>query len=1015
MRLSNTFVGLVLALVLLLLGPARVASNPLRATQARGDVPEFVQALNNVAPDKSGAFSTVDYRDAGAFAIDAPSGDSVPPGPILPRGTVHNYGDSAVQIPARFDIYNGGSLAYSSSDSAWVEAGANGTITFDQWTATGGSYLARLTTMLVGDQNPANDTLSAEFFVLEPGHDVRVVILAPVGIVDTMPQTPRARVMNFGSYTETFGTCFQIQDSANEFPPYNRSVLVVNLAPGSTTDVDFPVWGGHTPEGRYYDKSWAVLSEGVTTDTARGSFWVMGVIVDVGITAINIPTAVDSGTTVTPSVTIRNYGNDTASLDITFSINISPIYISTAHITGLSPDKDTTVNGFAPWLAIQRGVWTVRCSLYVYGQLYNDTGSATVTVNVHDLASVEIIAPRGGVPPIPITPRAKVHNGGTLREPCTVTFSINSTPPYADTKNLTGLPPGRDSVIGFADWPATIGRYTAKCSTYVADDQFPVNDVITAVFNVDTVDVGVTAIVVPFGDYDTVAAIAPSAHVKNFGSFPISFQAFFAFNSTPAYSESVSITNLSVGTESLVTFPTWAKPHASGYYATLCSVYVAGDGNHSNDVRTGSFFVNAGWARPWNMVADLPPGGRHKNVKGGGALACAPSPLTYGYVYALKGNNTCEFYRYTVSTNSWVSRDSIPAIGRSGRTKGVKKGSSLTFAGDGKLYATKGNHTCEFWRYDPSDGGWTEMGNEVPPGGGTCKEGTSMASATFAGTNYVYLLKGSGTFEFYRYNADAGTWETMANAPTGLSHRPFKTGSSMTYDGGDTIYCLKGSYNEFFAYSISNDKWVTLETLPRKTPIGTRKTKVKDGSGIAFMDRTVYALKGANTSEFWTYPCDSHRWYYWGEMPTKVNSGGALVAAPDHDGVFAFRGNNTLEFWECFVYEANGLRLSAGGQSKDVQGQSTVRSPQLALSIAPNPFTTATAISYCLPRAGNIRLRLYDVTGKLVSTLASGYHPAGSYSSRLTANSSLQKLAAGIYILRLDSEGNTTTQKVIIE
>jgi N-acetylneuraminic acid mutarotase len=1020
MRLSKEFVGLVLALVLLLLGPAWAASNPLRATQAREDVPELVQALNNVAPDKSGAFSAVDYRDAGAFAIDAPSGDSVPPGPILPRGTVHNYGDSAVQIPARYDIYYGESLVYSSTDSVQVAAGANGTITFDQWVATGGSYLARLTTMLVGDQNPANDTLSARFFVIEPGHDFGIIRVWPHGVVDTLPITPSVRVRNFGSYIETFWTYFQIRDSETGSLQYDDSVHMAGLAPGLTVDLSFSVWGGHHPEGWYCAKCWAVTSEGITTDTVRYSFQVIARIVDVGIISINFPDAVDSGTVVNPSMTVCNHGNSPADFDVTLSINVSPQYLSTVTVAGLSPNKDTVLNSFAPWPAIQRGVWTVRCSLQVVDQQFGDTMSGTVTVNVHDLSAKAIVAPVGGVPPITMTPKAKVRNYGTQRESCTVTFSINSSPPYTDTKDLTGLPVGCDTVLAFADWPASNGSYTARCSTYLANDQVPGNEVVTTDFQVGMCDVGVTAILLP-GDIDTSAAVTPSATVQNFAGIPSSFPVRFTIangSDVIVYTGDTTVYSLAGGSSANVTFPPWPKPHAPGWYAAKCSTMLEGDAGPDNDAATGLFRVGpdtGGGNGPWTRRTDLPPGDRHKTIKDGGALCYgeAVGVSDTGYVYALKGNNTCEFYRYSIADSVWTSRDSIPAIGRSGRTKGLRKGSSLTFTGDGKIYATKGNNSCEFWQYDPTRNVWTEMANEVPTGGKACKEGTSSASVTFAGTNYVYLLKGSGTYEFYRYNADAGTWETMANAPTALSHRSFKTGSSITYDGGDTIYCMKGSYNEFFAYSISNDKWVTLETLPRKTPIGTRKTKVKDGSGIAFMDRTVYALKGANTNEFWTYPCDSHRWYWNENMPKKVKGGGALVAATDGHFLYAFRGSNTLEFWR---YDCDYCRpVAADGQPKDVQVQSAIRSPQFALSITPNPFTTATVISCCLPRAGNIRLRLYDVTGKLVSTLASGYHPAGSYSSQLTANSSLQKLAAGIYILRLDSEGNTTTQKVIIE
>jgi len=975
-----------------------------------------------------GAFSAVDYRDAGAYAIDAPSGDSVPPGPMFPRGTVHNFGDAAVQIPARFDIYrcnaNDTPLVYSSTDSVWVEAGANGVTTFDQWVATCGGYLARLTTTLAGDQNPANDTLSAQFVVRESGHDLRVFILAPIGIVDTLPITPRDRVTNFGSYTETFGICFWIQDSAAEFPPYIRSEVVVNLEPGATADVDFPVWGGHTPEGRYYDKSWAVLSEGITTDTARASFLVMARFVDVGITAINIPTAVDSGTTVTPCVTVRNYGNDTASLDITFSINISPIYISTVHIAGLSPDKDTVVNGFAPWLAIQRGVWTVRCSLYVYGQLHNDTGSGTVTVNVHDLGAEEIVLPVGGVPPIIITPEARVRNYGTLRESCAVEFGINSSPPYSDTKVLSGLPVGADTVLAFADWSATIGSYTAKCSTYLATDQVPGNDVVTDTFQVGLGDVGVTEIISP-GDVDTSAVVTPSAVVHNFDTFPADFPVRFTIASEGdaiVYVGDTMVYSLAGGGSVEVTFPVWPKPHPPGMYAAKCSTMLAGDMDPTNDARYGRFSVRpTPVRRTWAKMADLPPGGRHKNVREGGALAYEPGPPYDDWIYALKGNNTCEFYRCWLQHNAWMSEDSIPAVGRSGKRKGVKNGSSLTFAGDGRLYATKGNNTREFWQYDPirpTGTRWTEMVNGVPTGGKACKEGTSSASVEVAGANYVYLLKGSGTHEFYRYDAGNGTWETLPDAPSGLSGRPFKSGSSIAYDGGDTIYCMKGSYNEFFAYSIGNRKWVMLETLPKTVPYGARKTKVKDGSQIAYAQGAVYALKGGNTNELWRYACDSHRWYCDSAMPTisrKVKGGGALVAAPEDYALYALRGNNTLEFWKYWPFSARGSRLTADGQPEDLHGESATRSPQFELGIAPNPFASSVnpSVSYSLPTPGNVSLRLFDITGKLVSTLVSGYHPAGRYACRLPP--AAYRLSAGVYLLKFECDDFRATEKLILE
>ncbi len=85
------------------------------------------------------------------------------------------------------------------------------------------------------------------------------------------------------------------------------------------------------------------------------------------------------------------------------------------------------------------------------------------------------------------------------------------------------------------------------------------------------------------------------------------------------------------------------------------------------------------------------------------------------------------------------------------------------------------------------------------------------------------------------------------------------------------------------------------------------------------------------------------------------------------------------------------------------------------MSVSPNPFTSSLSpsISYSLPVAGEVSLKLFDVTGKLVSTLFSGFHPAGSYACHLSPTA--YRLSAGIYLLKLETEGSRTTEKFIIE
>ncbi len=86
----------------------------------------------------------------------------------------------------------------------------------------------------------------------------------------------------------------------------------------------------------------------------------------------------------------------------------------------------------------------------------------------------------------------------------------------------------------------------------------------------------------------------------------------------------------------------------------------------------------------------------------------------------------------------------------------------------------------------------------------------------------------------------------------------------------------------------------------------------------------------------------------------------------------------------------------------------------LALAVRGNPFRAATALEASLPAAGSARLRLFDVTGRLVRTLWSGPLPAGihafAWDGRTDGGS---PVPAGIYFARLDAPGGRPSAKLV--
>lgn len=76
----------------------------------------------------------------------------------------------------------------------------------------------------------------------------------------------------------------------------------------------------------------------------------------------------------------------------------------------------------------------------------------------------------------------------------------------------------------------------------------------------------------------------------------------------------------------------------------------------------------------------------------------------------------------------------------------------------------------------------------------------------------------------------------------------------------------------------------------------------------------------------------------------------------------------------------------------------------------PNPFNPATIIKFSVARAQNVTLEVYDVTGKLVSTLISGKIEGGNNSIQFVANN----LPSGLYFYKLTTNTFTETKKMIL-
>lgn len=80
------------------------------------------------------------------------------------------------------------------------------------------------------------------------------------------------------------------------------------------------------------------------------------------------------------------------------------------------------------------------------------------------------------------------------------------------------------------------------------------------------------------------------------------------------------------------------------------------------------------------------------------------------------------------------------------------------------------------------------------------------------------------------------------------------------------------------------------------------------------------------------------------------------------------------------------------------------------MSVSPNPFNPTTVLSYQLPVASHVSLRIYDTAGRLVTELVNGWRGAGNH--QITFDGS--GWPSGLYLARLSVGDFTQTQKLVL-
>jgi hypothetical protein len=115
-----------------------------------------------------------------------------------------------------------------------------------------------------------------------------------------------------------------------------------------------------------------------------------------------------------------------------------------------------------------------------------------------------------------------------------------------------------------------------------------------------------------------------------------------------------------------------------------------------------------------------------------------------------------------------------------------------------------------------------------------------------------------------------------------------------------------------------------------------------------------------------------------------------------------------------FSLDCWGLRVRT--DVSDVIPDVVDRGEPIALMFQ-NPFPANGPLSFTLPRTSRVSLKIYDISGRLVSTVYEGSAEAGEHSLSWDRRSdSGRTLSSGIYFMQLSTaEGSVNSKMIVLE
>ncbi len=171
-----------------------------------------------------------------------------------------------------------------------------------------------------------------------------------------------------------------------------------------------------------------------------------------------------------------------------------------------------------------------------------------------------------------------------------------------------------------------------------------------------------------------------------------------------------------------------------------------------------------------------------------------------------------------------------------------------------------------------------------------------------------------------------------------------------------------------------------------------------DKEGTVYLGSTIGSYYYAISSEGelkWKLPLNDYQ----------VDNTGAI----DKDGTL-YLGVHKSSLWNENTQNLIAIRDT---NSTDVKDGIVVTNYKLNQNY-PNPFNPTTTIEYQIPKAGFVKLAVYNMLGQKVKTLVNTFKSAGKYQATFNTVSAGTGLPSGIYVYKIQVGNFTSSKKMIL-